>query len=645
VGRGQALIPYLIWAPSYRRNSGGISVLHQLCHNINQTKGAAWITTPHTNPALKTPYADPRKQRELVSAGAIAIYPEIVTGNPLRAKRVVRWVLYKPGVLGGQPTYDPHETVYAYNQMLFQDGYKDILSLPMTETALFRPPERPQNRSGALVYVGKGKRPSHLPAGTEITREWPSSREVLARLFQHAEVFYCYDPLTALTDEARLCGCPVVLSGDGAFDRTRYEQSELGTNGLAFEPSELARAKTTVAKVPTAYKQWVLLADRQFSRFLADTQHLPEAPVRAVSDLRVLALPVDDGGCGNYRVRQPMRMLNGHAGTETHLVDTKADASIAVAQALAVSDVCVVRQGGEGGMRKIKAMPEYTHLKWVLDIDDQNELTSPYHDSYQTYGTEEFFDPKEGLRWKDGEKGFDLAANRQRIASLIQGMREADLVTVTTPALADYARQYNKNVAVLPNCIDTSIWWPPARKPAEKLRVGWSGGSSHYEDLYSIKKQLNSLLRTHDFTLVLIGSGKEWGIFDEDVQDKIEYWPWVPFPAHSWRMMAMNLDIAIIPLVDEQFERYKSCVKWYEFSALGLPSVVAARTPYKEEVEDGKTGLLYTTPHDFKTQLETLIDNPSLRETIGKQARAWVLANRDAKQNAKLWHEAYLALL
>lgn len=108
--------------------------------------------------------------------------------------------------------------------------------------------------------------------------------------------------------------------------------------------------------------------------------------------LKIISTPVDDGGCGNLRVRQPLKLLKQHTEHDTHVIDTKKDDMVEVAKALAVADIVIVRQGGEAGVEAIKAKPEYAHLKTVLDIDDNIELISPYSEHYKEYGTKEFYD-------------------------------------------------------------------------------------------------------------------------------------------------------------------------------------------------------------------------------------------------------------
>jgi len=372
----------------------------------------------------------------------------------------------------------------------------------------------------------------------------------------------------------------------------------------------------------------------------------------ATKPLKILSLPVDRGGCGWYRVRQPFEAINEYTDSDCHVIDKTSDDPVEILKALCLADILVVRQGAEMGVSMLKdAANEYAkeaqvepfHAKVVLDIDDNIELISPYSEHYKEYGTKEYYD--KGTKqwvWKDGKGDFDLIYNRKRILDLMLGLRKADMISVTTKKLAEYARQYNKNVAVLPNAINSHAWWQPPFAENKQLRVGWSGGISHYEDWYTLKDPLNKLLRKYKFKLVMVGSAFT-GLIDKDLRHLIEVWPWVPFEAHSYRMMLMNLDAAIIPLADLPFNHYKSAIKLCEFSAMGVPSVVANVEPYKKSGINA--ALYYDTPEQFYTNLEQLLLKPENRKRLGLAAKSEVEEKYTAKQHAQTYLDAYRDIL
>jgi len=357
-----------------------------------------------------------------------------------------------------------------------------------------------------------------------------------------------------------------------------------------------------------------------------------------IKPIRIMSTPVDSGGCGWYRIRQPFEMIQRFTNSDTHVIDQQKDDMVEVSKAMQMANILVTRPGGEIGIKQILSMPEYIGKSWALDIDDNTELISPYSNHYEEYGTKEVKHNGKDL-WKDGVGGFSIEKNKKRLADHIWGLKNANLVTVTTNRLKEYASQYNKNVAVLPNCINFENWWKLDLMPNQQLRVGWSGGSSHYEDLYSIREPLNKLMREFQFKFVYFGHGFP-GIIDEDNKHLLESHSWVPFEGHSFRSMCMALDIAIIPLDDLKFNQYKSSIKWYEMSAMGVPSVVKNILPYSENITDSNS-MRYRTEKEFYDALKTLLLMPDKRLEIGGNAYSYVLANRDAKVWADKWVNAY----
>jgi len=104
---------YIVYAPSYNANNGGCIFLHQLVHNLNNMgeRALLWPMQPirmskfkrylnvkkepdksfKLSPDLNTAIAEKKDLND----NAIVVYPEIVKGNPLNIKNVVRWLLYK----------------------------------------------------------------------------------------------------------------------------------------------------------------------------------------------------------------------------------------------------------------------------------------------------------------------------------------------------------------------------------------------------------------------------------------------------------------------------------------------------------------------------------------------------------------------
>ncbi len=62
-----------------------------------------------------------------------------------------------------------------------------------------------------------------------------------------------------------------------------------------------------------------------------------------------------------------------------------------------------------------------------------------------------------------------------------------------------------------------------------------------------------------------------------------------------------DCDIFIAPLIDNQFNRCKSAIKYLEYSALGVPGVYSRLSPYSSVVKHGENGFLASTLEEWET--------------------------------------------
>ena len=111
----------MIAAPSYDNRGGGCTVLHQLCHLLNNITDAYVVPMPMGNIVNWLNHGDinqiVQNQKSIVQAfktcpnlntllftiqdfdinSFVAVYPEIVLGNPFRSTNIARWILYHGG--------------------------------------------------------------------------------------------------------------------------------------------------------------------------------------------------------------------------------------------------------------------------------------------------------------------------------------------------------------------------------------------------------------------------------------------------------------------------------------------------------------------------------------------------------------------
>ena len=112
----------------------------------------------------------------------------------------------------------------------------------------------------------------------------------------------------------------------------------------------------------------------------------------------------------------------------------------------------------------------------------------------------------------------------------------------------------------------------------------------------------------------------------------------MPYPGAKIEVYPATMalfDIAIAPSAENNLFRGKSDLRWLEASALSIPLV--AHPEVYPEIEDGVTGLHASTPAEVEAALQRLIDDPELRERIGRQAHEKVAQERRIEVMAENW--------
>src|SRR5690606_35548857 len=95
-------------------------------------------------------------------------------------------------------------------------------------------------------------------------------------------------------------------------------------------------------------------------------------------------------------------------------------------------------------------------------------------------------------------------------------------------------------------------------------------------------------------------------------------------------------DILVTPLAENRYTKCKSNIKFLEGSSAGKPGVWQNIRQYAETV-DGENGLLANRAEDWYKQIKLLIDNPKLREEMGKKAFKTVEDEWQIQKNVNLY--------
>lgn len=376
--------------------------------------------------------------------------------------------------------------------------------------------------------------------------------------------------------------------------------------------------------------------------------------------MKVLYFLRDNGGCGWYRLAQPLQTAALFDKTfEVRHVE-KGDDIEKIAELLLWAEVCVLPRVHDekffNGLAQFKALGK----KIIIDWDDNFQKIDPLSPHYRDFGTvPHYADYKDGKLpvWVDVNDPLadkkvcnvmNIEANKAGIERAKKALTMADMVTTTTDVLADVFREFNPNVKVLPNCIDLELWKELPFQKHEGVRVGWSGGYSHFEDWKILAHVLPEFLRLcPDVTLVLMGQMFKGTLENVDPK-RIEYRGWCPTPAYPYVSAILDLDFAMIPLVDSDFNNCKSPIKWLEMAALGVPCVSSYCSPYAEMMDLVRENGMFIEANSLSNwliALNKMAKEPALRKVMGASARQTVEQYFDIEQKFPLWVDAYKSLV
>jgi glycosyltransferase involved in cell wall biosynthesis len=193
--------------------------------------------------------------------------------------------------------------------------------------------------------------------------------------------------------------------------------------------------------------------------------------------------------------------------------------------------------------------------------------------------------------------------------------------------LANYARQFNDDITVVPTTIDTEKYAVRRPEPKAVPVIGWSGSHSTSKYMELLHESLRRLACRARFRLRVIGA-RRYEIEGVDVEV-------LPWRAETEVADLRPIDIGLMPLPDDRWAKGKCGLKALQYMALGIPAVCSPVGVNCEIIRDGENGFLASTPEDWVNKLELLLRSADMRRDIGLAGRATVEANYAASVQAR----------
>ena len=219
----------------------------------------------------------------------------------------------------------------------------------------------------------------------------------------------------------------------------------------------------------------------------------------------------------------------------------------------------------------------------------------------------------------------DISNGNRKLAFLKRPSKTAEIIElcdaciVGNQFLADYARQHNPNIFVIPTTIDTDYYIPPENdRDIEKVVIGWTGSSTTLKHFSLAVPVLRKLREKYGERVSFRMISDEFFTGQLDGLEKIKW-------TRETEVADLTaIDIGIMPLPDDDWSRGKCGFKGLQYMALARPAVLSPVGVNNEIISHGKNGFLADTPEQWEKVLCQLIEDAALRKKIGEAGRETV---------------------
>ena len=168
--------------------------------------------------------------------------------------------------------------------------------------------------------------------------------------------------------------------------------------------------------------------------------------------------------------------------------------------------------------------------------------------------------------------------------------------------------------------------------------IGWSGSDQTARQYLPLMFNVfRTLIKKYNDKIRFLIVSNNKPAMPEDLLQHTDFEPW---SEAAEPFLIQKMDIGIMPLVDNEFERGKCGLKLLEYMSTSIPVLASPVGVNTKIVEQGESGYLCESENDWIDNLSLLIENNDLRTKLGKHGRLKVESEYSREKALVQWVDA-----
>lgn len=209
-------------------------------------------------------------------------------------------------------------------------------------------------------------------------------------------------------------------------------------------------------------------------------------------------------------------------------------------------------------------------------------------------------------------------------------LRWSEAISAGNQYIANYAKQFNDKVIVVPTTIDLMYHHGILKKAVTApFVIGWTGTHTtvcYLKPLIPILEQLSNIMPF------------EFHVISNEVPDfTLPNLVFIPWNKESEIRDILNFDLGLMPLTDDEWSKGKCGFKALQYMSLKIPTIASNVGTNAEIIEHARNGFLVDDIEDWIQWLQLLMEDVNLRKDIGEQGKLTVQERYSIIANQQLY--------